>query len=90
MGDLGDHSIDLPTLRRMYEAWSEGATKSELERGYLAAPQAHGKLFTSLVREHLGIETEKRSAQSARIEALEKEVARLRAVLKAHGINDQD
>lgn len=87
MAELAEHGIDLVTLRRMYERWQEGATKSELERTYLHAPQSHGKLFTALVREHLGIETERRSKQSDRVEELEREVQRLRALVAQHGID---
>jgi hypothetical protein len=85
---LDEHGIDLATLREMYDAWCAGATKSELERRYLDAPQSHGKLFTALVREHLGIETERRSAQRATIEELQQEIARLRGLLRRHGIRD--
>jgi hypothetical protein len=37
------------------------ASKSTLEIEYLGRIGSHGKLFTSLVRTHLGIETERRS-----------------------------
>lgn len=87
MPDLSDYGIDITTLRRMHDEWVAGATKSELERAYLDAPQSHGKLFSSLVREHLGIETERRSSQSDRIAELEAEVARLRSLLSRNGID---
>lgn len=58
--DLGGYGIDLPTLRRMYDEWRDGvSSKSELERRYLDKGESHGKLFSSLVRRHLGIETER-------------------------------
>ena len=77
MPDLSDYGIDNATLRRMHGEWIAGATKSELERNYLDAPQAHGKLFSSLVREHLGIETERRSNQSNRVAELEQRISEL-------------
>lgn len=86
MAELSDYGIDIATLREMYEKWRNGAKKSWLERDYLDAPQSHGKLFSSLVREHLGIETERRSSQSDRIAELEHEVAELRRLLRQHGI----
>jgi hypothetical protein len=84
---LEDLGIDLDTLRRMYDEWRAGAKKSDLERRYLNKPESHGKLFSSLVREHLGIETEKRSSLAAEKDALAHEVARLRRLLIAHGID---
>ena len=82
MADLSEYGIDLETLRWIYDRWCEGATKSSLERDYLNAPQSHGKLFTTLVREHLGVETERRSSQTDRIAELEAEVAQLRQRLE--------
>lgn len=90
MAELSDYDIDIGTLREMYDRWRAGATKSSLEREYLNAPQSHGKLFSTLVREHLGVETEKRSSQSDRIAELEREVERLRRVLRAHRIDPAD
>jgi hypothetical protein len=90
MAGLADHGIDLATLRVMYDAWCAGASKSDLERAYLNAPQSHGKLVNSLVRAHLGIETEKQSPQTARIEALQHEVERLRRLLREHGIQPNE
>lgn len=87
MSELKDFGIDLATLREMLDEWRGGAKKSELERRYLNRPESHGKLFTTLVRRHLGIETERRSPQSARIAQLESKVIRLRALLEAHGID---
>jgi hypothetical protein len=87
MADLAAYGIDLDTLRRMYDAWCAGAKKSELERRYLNAPQSHGKLFSSLVREHLGIETERRAPQTERVAELEAEVQRLRELLRARGVD---
>ena len=87
MSELEDFGIDLDTLRVMLDEWRGGAKKSELERRYLNRPESHGKLFTTLVRRHLGIETERRSTQSARLAELESELARLRELLAAHGID---
>jgi len=75
------------TLQRMYELWCAGATKSDLERRFLNKPESHGKLFSSLVREHLGIETEKRSALTTERDELRREVTRLSALLRDHGID---
>jgi hypothetical protein len=87
VGELSDYGIDAATLRRMYELWCEGAKKSDLERRFLNKPESHGKLFTTLVREHLGIETEKRSTLTAERDELRREVARLKALLRRHGID---
>jgi hypothetical protein len=87
MGELSDYGIDAETLRRMYEMWCEGAKKSDLERRFLNKPESHGKLFTTLVREHLGIETEKRSTLTAERDELRREVARLKTLLRQHGID---
>lgn len=87
MAELSEYGIDIDMLRWMYDQWCAGAKKSSLERDYLAAPQSHGKLFSTLIREHLGIETEKRSGQSDHIAELEREVERLRRLLIKHDIN---
>ena len=87
MGDLSEYGIDLPTLRRMYDEWRRGAKKSQLERDYLGKPESHGKLFTRLVRDHLGIETERRSHLTDERNELLAEIRRLRALLRANGIN---
>lgn len=87
VAELAEYGIDLDTLREMYEAWLQGAKKSDLERRYLNKPESHGKLFTTLVREHLGIETERPSHLAQRNRELEAENQRLRALLKAHGVD---
>jgi hypothetical protein len=87
VADLDDYGIDLATLRRMYDEWCAGAKKSHLERKYLNKPESHGKVFTNLVRTHLGIETERRSGLHDERDQLRKEVARLRRLLNEHGIN---
>lgn len=57
--DLDELGIDLAVVRRMYNEWSEGkASKSELERRYLNNGHSHGKLFSALVKRHLGVDTE--------------------------------
>jgi hypothetical protein len=79
--DLADYGLDLPTLRIMYAEWeSGGISKSAVERRYIGKSTHHGKLFTKLVRRHLGIETERRAP-------LAQEVMRLRALLVEHGID---
>ncbi len=87
MAELADYGIDLPTLQRMYDLWRQGAKKSDLERRFLNKPESHGKLFTNLVREHLGVETERQSSLAIERHALAAEVARLRAVLRQHNID---
>ena len=87
MPELDDHGIDLPTLRRMYGDWQAGTPKSALERRYLRKGESHGKLFSSLVRQHLGIETEKRSHQSEELDRLRADNDRLRSLLRLHGID---
>jgi len=77
---LEDYGIDLETLKQMYAEFQAGANKSDLERRYLDRPQSHGKVFSTLVRRYLHVETEKRSS-------LSKENARLKAMLREHGIN---
>ena len=57
MGDLSEYGITREVLQEMYDLWRQGAKKSDLERRYLDKPESHGKLFSSLIREHLGIET---------------------------------
>lgn len=87
MGELADYGIDIATLRAMYDEWRAGAKKSHLERKYLDKPESHGKLFSSLVREHLGIETEQRSHLTDERDQLAAEVQRLTQLLRAHGID---
>lgn len=87
MPDLNDYGIDIATLRQMYDLWCDGAKKSDLERRFLNKPESHGKLFTGLVREHLGIETERKSHLTAERDDLAREVARLKALLRKNGID---
>ena len=83
MASLDDYGIDKATLREMYDRWRAGASKSSLEIEYLGKVESHGKLFTSLVRTRLGIETERRSRT-----VLENE--RLRRLLRKHGIDPDE
>ena len=87
MGELSDYGITLEVLQEMYDLWCQGAKKSDLERRYLDKPESHGKLFSSLVREHLGIETERKSHLTAERDELVREVARLTSLLRHHGID---
>lgn len=87
--DLSDYGIDLATLGRMYDDWKDGAPKSELERRYLGKSESHGKLFSGLVRRHLGVETERshplvkeNRRLTVRIKELENENRRLRNQLQ--------
>ena len=87
MGELSDYGITREVLQEMYDLWCQGAKKSDLERRYLDKPESHGKLFSGLVREHLGIETERKSHLTAERDELVREVARLKALLRQHGID---
>ena len=64
----------------MFERWQSGAPKSALEVEYWNNATSHGKRFTSYVRRWLGHETERKSAQTLRVERLE-------ALLRVHGIS---
>ena len=79
--------VDRATVETMYAEYLAGAKKSALERKYLGGGDAHGKRFTKLVLDHLGIDTERTSGQSQRIADLEAEVARLRDLLAAQGVD---
>jgi hypothetical protein len=87
MGELADYGITKDVLQQMYDEWVGGAKKSDLERRYLQKPESHGKLFSTLVRQHLGIETERRSHMTDERNELRGEVRRLRSILLAHGID---
>lgn len=87
MGELSDYGITEEVLQRMYDEWRKGAKKSDLERRYLNKPESHGKVFTSLVRRHLGIETERKSALTEERDELAREVDRLKALLRQHNID---
>lgn len=87
MPDLADYGIDRATLQRMYDEWVAGAPKSVLEERYLKRTTSHGKVFSSLVRSELGIETERRSPMASENDRLRAEVARLRDLLRTHGID---
>ena len=87
MGELSDYGITRELLQEMYDLWCQGAKKSDLERRYLDKPESHGKLFTGLVREHLGIETERKSHLTAERDELVREVTRLKSLLRQHGID---
>lgn len=87
MGELSDYVITREVLQEMYDLWCQGAKKSDLERRYLDKPESHGKLFTGLIREHLVIETERKSHLTAERDELVREVARLKALLRQHGID---
>jgi hypothetical protein len=79
MVDLDALGIDRATVERMYDEWRAGASKSALERRWLGKGESHGKLFSALVREVLGIETERPSRLSEEVARLRAENARLRA-----------
>lgn len=49
----------------MYERWQQGEPKSRLEIEYWDNPTAHGKAFSGYVKRWLGVDTERRSSQSA-------------------------
>jgi hypothetical protein len=83
---LERYGIDEAILREMYQTWLDGdLSKSALEQRYLGTSSHHGKLFTRLVRQHLGIETGKQHAMSRRNELLMREVGRLRRLVEQLG-----
>ena len=63
----------------MYDEWRAGASKSALERRYFDRGESHGKLFTALVKQELGVDTERASRLGEEIRLLREENARLRA-----------
>ena len=80
MASLSDQGVTTEKLEDMYQRWKNGEAKSTLEIEYLGRTGSHGKLFTSLIRTHLGIETERKSKT-----VLENE--RLRTLLHSYGID---
>ncbi len=56
-----------------------GASKSALEGSYFDKGESHGKLFTALVKQEMGIDTERASRQREELQCLGEENARLRA-----------
>lgn len=79
MPDLDALGIDRAVVERMYEEWRAGAPKSALERRYFDKGESHGKLFTALVKQELGVDTERSSRLGEEIGLLREENARLRA-----------
>jgi hypothetical protein len=63
-----------------YRAWIGGMTKSDIEQRFLGTSRAHGKRFSTMVRKHLGINTEKQHP-------LIVENERLRELLWSYGID---
>ena len=90
MSALADHGITKDVLQQMYAEWCAGAKKSDLARRCLGKPESHGKLISSLVREHLGIETERKSQLTEERDELAREVRRLSVLLRAHGIDPEE
>lgn len=62
----------------MYERWNlgNGDSKTALEIEYFAVSNRNGRLFDSLIKEHLGIETVKPSKQTLRIAEMRKGLIR--------------
>lgn len=77
MPDLDALGIDRDGVRRMYDELQAGASKSALERRYFDKGESHGKLFTALVRQELGVDTERASRLGEEIRLLREENARL-------------
>lgn len=73
-------SDEASMARDMYKEWLDGKTKSDVELRYLGTSRAHGKRFNLMIKKHLGIDTEK-------AHPLTIENERLRALLRAHGID---
>ena len=78
MPDLDALGIDREGVQRMYDEWQAGASKSALERRYFDKGESHGKLFTALVKQELGVDTERASRLGEEIRLLREENARLR------------
>jgi hypothetical protein len=77
--DLAALGIDRQTVDRMYAEWQAGASKSELERRYLGKGDSHGKMFTALVKQEFGVDTEHASPLRREIQRLREENNQLRA-----------
>lgn len=87
---LRRYGVDRATVEQMYREWSEEKVpKSVVEARYLRTRRHHGKLFNRLVRNVLGKETQLAHPMVARVQALEEENARLRAMLEEHGISSE-
>lgn len=92
--ELADYGIDLGILKEMYREWSEmRVPKSVVEQRYLGTRRHHGKLFSKLVWQHLGIRTElphplalRAAALADRVAALESEASLLRELLESRGV----
>lgn len=67
----------------MHDRWKAGEKKSALEREFWGDVKSHGQAFSAYVREHLGIETVRRSPMAARLSEAE-------ALLRVHGITLAD
>ena len=81
--DLDRYGTDLDTLAAMYAEWESGVrSKSAIERRYLGKSTHHGKLFSRLMRDSLGIETIRPSTTTA-------EIKRLRSLLEHYGIDPE-
>ncbi len=79
----------MPTLKKMYEEWvGRRTSKSAIERRYLGTGRQHGKLFTRLVRDYLGEDTERPHPLKSRVHELELENERLKGVLREHGLSE--
>jgi hypothetical protein len=76
---LGTHQ-EVELARDMYRQWLDGVPKSVIEQRFLGTGRAHGKRFSTIVRNQLGIDTEKQHPLVAENE-------RLRRLLRAHGID---
>jgi hypothetical protein len=82
-GDELSDEQHVATAREMYERWCAGEPKSRLEIEYWDRAGSHGKAFTAYTKKWLGLETEKKSVQTGRVEHLER-------LLRAHGIPPTD
>lgn len=76
LGTADEHLL----ARDMYHEWLNGVPKSVVEQRFLGTSRAHGKRFSTIVRNQLGIDTEKQHPLVAENE-------RLRRLLRGHGIN---
>jgi hypothetical protein len=81
--DEMDDEQHVQLATEMWERWSAGEAKSQLEIEYWGNATSHGKAFTAYVKKWTGRATERKSTQTLRIERLE-------GLLRSHGIPPGD
>lgn len=81
--DVAENEQHVRLATEMWERWSAGEAKSQLEIEYWGNATSHGKAFTAYVKKWTGLVTERKSPQTLRVERLE-------GLLRAHGIPPGD